>query len=618
MIIDGKKIAQQIQEEIKLSLEQYRGQRCPCLAVILVGDHPASRLYIERKTQACKEVGIKSIEFKLPANASEKTLVEKIIELNQNPDVDGILVQLPLPSQINSSAVIEAISPDKDIDGFHPVNVGKMLIGEENGFLPCTPLGIRTLLERSQIPVAGRHVLIVGRSNIVGKPMAAILMQNNQLGNATVTIAHSKTHELSSLTQVADIIILAMGRPQFLKESMIKNGAVVIDVGINRVENSHRSSGYSLVGDADFDQIKDKCSFITPVPGGVGPMTIAMLLSNTCKSFIQRVSLFVFLVIFLTACSSPLSKKVTSFSGMEMTIDYHILVGHLLIPEQKNRIIKIIRETFDEVNRVYNKWNPDSELTRLNNLKANVRVRLSPELEKLLLLTDEIVHLTEGRFDPTIEPLQLLWKKNLAQSKTPSFDEIESMADTLGWHKVHIQEGYFYKELDGIKLDLGGIAKGYCVDLLIKRMNHAGFENVFVEWGGEIRATGRHPEGRPWNIFISRLGNPNPQDAITTLSLTNEAIATSGDYVQNWTIETPSKKLTYFHIIDPFTLEPRVATLNGVASASVLAPTCALADGLATAAMMFSSLKEVEVWADKVKSQYPEITFWIISRDALF
>lgn len=287
MIIDGKKIAQQIQDEIQSSLSKIHGRK-PCLAVILVGEHPASRIYIERKTQACKEVGIESLQINLPLSITEEKILELLNELNHNPTVDGILVQLPLPPHINSIHIIEAVHPEKDIDGFHPTNVGKMLIGEKDGFIPCTPLGIRTLLKRTNIEVAGRHVLIAGRSNIVGKPMAAMLMQNNPEGNATVTVVHSKTVHISTLTRFADILILAIGQPHFLKADMIKEGAVVIDVGINKIEDTARSSGYRLVGDADFENIKDKCSFITPVPGGVGPMTIAMLLSNTFKSYKQR------------------------------------------------------------------------------------------------------------------------------------------------------------------------------------------------------------------------------------------------------------------------------------------------------------------------------------------
>lgn len=288
MIIDGKKIALDIQNELKETLIKIQGRK-PCLAVVLVGEHPASRIYIERKTQACKEVGIQSLQINLPASTSEMDLLQKIHELNQAQEIDGILVQLPLPPQINPSKVIQAILPEKDVDGFHPANVGKMLIGEKDGFLSCTPLGIRVLLEKSHIEVAGRHVVIIGRSNIVGKPLAAILMQNNSDGNATVTIAHSKTKNMSALTQLADIIIVAIGQPLFLKADMIKEGVTVIDVGINKIPDPTRSSGFRLVGDADYENIKDKCAAITPVPGGVGPMTIAMLLSNTFKSYHQRI-----------------------------------------------------------------------------------------------------------------------------------------------------------------------------------------------------------------------------------------------------------------------------------------------------------------------------------------
>lgn len=291
MIIDGKKIAQDIQEEIKQSLLKEQSSRPPCLAVLLVGSHPASKIYIQRKTQACKEVGIDSLKIELPSSIAESELLEEIQKLNSNPSVDGILVQLPLPPQINPTAIIRAIAPEKDVDGFHPLNVGKMLIGETDGFFPCTPLGIRVLLEKSQIEVAGKHVVIVGRSNIVGKPMAAILMQNNAEGNATVTIVHSKTPNIKDITKQADIVILALGSPLFLKADMIKKDAIVIDVGINKLEDAQRPSGYRLVGDADYDQIKDLCSFITPVPGGVGPMTIAMLLSNTIKSYKMRMKI---------------------------------------------------------------------------------------------------------------------------------------------------------------------------------------------------------------------------------------------------------------------------------------------------------------------------------------
>lgn len=288
MLIDGKKIAHQVQEEIKQALTQLPLHRRPCLAVIIVGDHPASQIYVSRKIKACEEVGITSLRYALPVHISQEELIARIRELNENNQVDGILLQLPLPSHLNPLQAISCLSPDKDVDGLHPINVGKMLIGDPNTFLPCTPLGVKTLLERSGIDTSGKHALVIGRSNLVGKPMAAILMQSAEGGNATVTVAHSKTNNLEQLCRMADIVIAAIGRPRFVKADMIKNGAVVIDVGINKIAVPGSSSGYEIVGDVDFENVKDKCSFITPVPGGVGPMTIAMLLSNTLKSYLKK------------------------------------------------------------------------------------------------------------------------------------------------------------------------------------------------------------------------------------------------------------------------------------------------------------------------------------------
>lgn len=287
MLIDGKLIAKEVQQEIKQALQNIH-TRTPCLAVVLVGDHPASSIYVARKTKACEEVGIKSLKRHLPANTSEKALLDEITALNNNPAVDGILVQLPLPQQIDPMKIIQHIAPDKDVDGLHPVNLGKLFMGEQDTFTPCTPLGVKVMLERSNIEVAGKYVLVIGRSNLVGKPMAAILMQSGPGGNATVTVAHSRTKNLKELSKMADIIIAAIGQPKFVTEDMVKPGAVVIDVGINKVEDKSVAAGYKLVGDVDFDAIVDKCSYITPVPGGVGPMTIAMLLSNTLKSYYRR------------------------------------------------------------------------------------------------------------------------------------------------------------------------------------------------------------------------------------------------------------------------------------------------------------------------------------------
>jgi methylenetetrahydrofolate dehydrogenase (NADP+)/methenyltetrahydrofolate cyclohydrolase len=284
MIIDGAAIAREIESHIQKGIAELKHRR-PGLAFLLIGDNPASRSYIKMKKKKCGEVGIVSFDREFPPTISEMELLAEIQLLNENPAVDGILVQLPLPSHLNTASVLSAIDPTKDVDGFHPMNVGKMLLGEQGGFLPCTPLGIQVLLTRSQIPLLGKHVVIVGRSNIVGKPLAAILMQKAPHCNATVTVAHSLTEHLTDICRSADILVAALGKPQFIQASMVRKGAAVIDVGMNRGNNG------KLVGDVDFDQVAPLTSAITPVPKGVGPMTIAMLLSNTLLSYQRRQAL---------------------------------------------------------------------------------------------------------------------------------------------------------------------------------------------------------------------------------------------------------------------------------------------------------------------------------------
>ena len=285
LIIDGVKIKSDILASLKETITQLNGQ--PGLAVILVGDNPASKAYIGMKKKACENLGIQSFEFLLPATASEKELTDVIDACNENPEVNGILLQMPLPNGFDEQQMLERISPEKDVDGFHPVNVGKLLIGL-NSFKSCTPYGVAHLLQAYGIETEGKHVVILGRSNIVGKPMAAILIQNEMGANATVTMCHSRTKNLSNITKTADIIIAAIGKPQFLNADMVRDGAVVIDVGINRVDDDSDPRGYKLVGDVDFDAVKSKASAITPVPGGVGPMTIAMLMTNTVSAFKQQ------------------------------------------------------------------------------------------------------------------------------------------------------------------------------------------------------------------------------------------------------------------------------------------------------------------------------------------
>lgn len=283
-IIDGKKISSEIRAEAakKASLLAGRGV-IPGLAVILVGDNPASISYVTAKEKACAEVGIRSFPVRLPREASQEELLRHISAFNSNPDVHGILVQLPLPEHIDESAVISAISPEKDVDGFHPANVGKMLLGEDAP-LPCTPHGIIELLVRCGVETSGKHAVVIGRSNIVGKPVACLLMRRKPGPNATVTVCHTGTKNLAEYTRCADIVIAAAGRPGTVTADMIKDGAVVIDVGVNRIPDQSRKSGFRLVGDVDFQSVAPKASLITPVPGGVGPMTIAMLMDNTVKS----------------------------------------------------------------------------------------------------------------------------------------------------------------------------------------------------------------------------------------------------------------------------------------------------------------------------------------------
>jgi methylenetetrahydrofolate dehydrogenase (NADP+)/methenyltetrahydrofolate cyclohydrolase len=283
-IIDGNKVADAIRAEIAAEVQALAKRGVvPGLAVVLVGEDPASQVYVRMKRKECSELGMLSVDHTLPASTPEKKLLGLIDTLNADPRVHGILVQLPLPDQIDESKVITAIDPAKDVDGFHPVNVGKMLAGEP-GFLPCTPAGCQQLLLRYGYDPAGKHVVVLGRSNIVGKPMAAILMQKAAGANATVTICHSRTKNLAKHTREADILIAAMGAARFVKASMVRKGVVVIDVGTNRVADKTKKSGFRLVGDVDFDAVSKKAKAITPVPGGVGPMTRVMLMKNTVEA----------------------------------------------------------------------------------------------------------------------------------------------------------------------------------------------------------------------------------------------------------------------------------------------------------------------------------------------
>lgn len=284
-ILDGKKAAQAIKDDLRIDVAQRsnEGKKIPHLAAILVGNNGASETYVAAKVKACEETGFKSTLIRLEADISEFKLLEKIEELNTDPDVDGILVQLPLPKHISDKKVINAIDPGKDVDGFHPVSVGKMVEGLPT-FIPATPHGIMLLLEHYKIDTKGKHAIVIGRSNIVGRPMSILLSGNSNPGNCTVTICHSHTKNLKDICLQGDIIVAALGVPDFVKADMVKEGAIVIDVGITRVEDKTRKSGFRLKGDVAFESVSAKCSWITPVPGGVGPMTIAALMKNTFRA----------------------------------------------------------------------------------------------------------------------------------------------------------------------------------------------------------------------------------------------------------------------------------------------------------------------------------------------
>jgi methylenetetrahydrofolate dehydrogenase (NADP+)/methenyltetrahydrofolate cyclohydrolase len=289
-IIDGKKISLQIQEEIRLEVNAIKinGGKIPHLAAILVGNDGASETYVGGKVKACENIGFKSTLVRLPDATTEKELLAKISELNNDADIDGYIVQLPLPKRINEQKIIEAVDPRKDVDGFHPQSVGRMALNLST-YLPATPYGIMQLLERYKIETSGKHCVVIGRSHIVGSPMSILMARNTTPGNCTVTMCHSRTQNLKEFTLKADILIVALGKPEFLTADMVKDGVVVIDVGITRVPSDKTKSGFKLVGDVKYDEVAAKASYITPVPGGVGPMTIASLLMNTLKASRRQV-----------------------------------------------------------------------------------------------------------------------------------------------------------------------------------------------------------------------------------------------------------------------------------------------------------------------------------------
>jgi methylenetetrahydrofolate dehydrogenase (NADP+)/methenyltetrahydrofolate cyclohydrolase len=286
IILDGKTTSNQIKEELSVQVKGIKeaGKRPPHLAAVLVGNDGASLTYVGSKVRSCERIGYDSTLIKLEDNISQDALLETIEKLNNDPLLDGFIVQLPLPKHIDEEVVLHAINPNKDVDGFHPTNFGKMALGMET-FIPATPFGIMELLKRYKLDISGKHAVVIGRSHIVGRPMSILLSEKGNPGNATVTLTHSRTQNLAAITKEADIVVSALGVPNFLTADMVKDGAIIIDVGITRVPDANHPKGYVIVGDVDYDEVKEKASHITPVPGGVGPMTIAMLLQNTMLAY---------------------------------------------------------------------------------------------------------------------------------------------------------------------------------------------------------------------------------------------------------------------------------------------------------------------------------------------
>jgi methylenetetrahydrofolate dehydrogenase (NADP+)/methenyltetrahydrofolate cyclohydrolase len=284
-LIEGRTIAEKVYADLRIEIAALKASgRTPGLAVVLVGDNPASRAYVRSKDKMCRDLGLHSVKLELPAETTQAELLARVEELNRDPAIHGILVQSPPPKQIDEAAIVRALDPEKDVDGFHPGNVAKLALGDESGFVPCTPLGCQRLLTESGIEISGAHVVVLGRSMIVGKPLALLLMRKGQGGDATVTVVHSRSRRLAEITRSADILVAAIGQPNFVRAEHVRDGAVVIDVGINRVDDPTSERGYRLVGDVAFDEVAEKALAITPVPGGVGPMTIAMLMANTVKA----------------------------------------------------------------------------------------------------------------------------------------------------------------------------------------------------------------------------------------------------------------------------------------------------------------------------------------------
>lgn len=305
--------------------------------------------------------------------------------------------------------------------------------------------------------------------------------------------------------------------------------------------------------------------------------------------------------------------QATVISGNIMTIDYRVIIGKQLSDKEVESVKEATSTVFEAINSTFNTWNPESELSKLNQLKAHVSIPISQELSAFLKQTGEIVTLTNGLFDPTIEPLHKLWKEHLELGEIPTATEIANISPALGWNKIHFNNQSFYKDDDRTSIDLSGLVKGHCVDLIVEKLNQLGLPNLLVEWGGEIRTTGNHPEGRPWIIFVSGLGSLNPDKAIAKIEMHDLALATSGDYLQNWTIMKDGHEIIYTHIINPLLKRPLISTDDSIASASVATTTCALADAIATTLMLFPTIDEAKLWLQKISHKTP-LRCWIATR----
>jgi thiamine biosynthesis lipoprotein len=331
------------------------------------------------------------------------------------------------------------------------------------------------------------------------------------------------------------------------------------------------------------------------------------------KTLIRVLSLIVLALIGVGAfyyAPPDTSETTTRFEGNIMTMDYAIIIGGKLATAERHKAKQNIDNIFREVNAIYNKWNPESELSRLNQMKAGEQKSISEELHRLLVLTDQIVTISEGRFDPTIEPVQQLWKKYLLEGKEPPAEELAAVSPAVGWDKIHFTKNSFTKDHDLTSIDLGGIAKGYAVDLLVESLHNAGFSNLLVEWGGEVRGLGQHPDKRNWTVVIAGFEETTIQNPLGQIELQDNAVATSGDYIQKWSVDNGT---TYFHVIDPKHHRPLAVSAQSIASATVTANSCALADGLATAALSFDNIEEAENWTEQVQKRGIDAHFHLFS-----